>query len=110
MKKIIKLTESDLRRIVKKIISEQTKNFDLNYFKSNPSGTIESNNYKIVGFNGESGQSNLVDIAQGMPMDGGELNGTYSFIESETTMREPDGEPVLEVDWGDGYPGLLGFK
>tara|TARA_R110000803_G_scaffold208035_1_gene276408 strand:- start:593 stop:925 length:333 start_codon:yes stop_codon:yes gene_type:complete len=110
MKTILDETNKMRRLMGLTLLNEQTINFDLNYFKTNPSGTIEANDYSIVGFNGVSGQSNLVDIAQGMPMDGGELNGTYTFIESEATMRKTDGEPVLEVDWGNGDGGQLGFK
>ena len=44
MKRIIRLTESDLARIVRRVIKEQeTQVFDSNYFNTNKTGTVKFN-------------------------------------------------------------------
>ena len=52
MKKIIRLTESDLVKIVKKVISESNTQIDEDYFFENPTGKFKSTCFQINSING----------------------------------------------------------
>jgi len=53
MRKVVRLTESDLVRLVKRVIKEQTANvYDKNYYKNKKNGTVKIDRAQIVSVDG----------------------------------------------------------
>ena len=53
MRKVVRLTESDLVRLVKRVIKEQTANiYDKNYYKNKKNGTVKIDRADIVSVDG----------------------------------------------------------
>ena len=58
MKKVIRLTESDLTRIVRRVIIEQQQQLNSEYFKTKPTGGLKTSSDIVLSVNGiENNQS-----------------------------------------------------
>ncbi len=108
MKKIIRLTERDLTRIVKRVISEQVTGntptiFDRSWFEKTPNGTIETINRKPSLVNGQPvGDSFTTVIGDYNLYPDKRLSGTKTWNYTLDTDKKS-----LSLKDNDGYGAFL---
>jgi len=119
MKRIIRLTENDLARIVRRVINEGVYfKFDKNYCSENKEGEIT---FDYKGFPTSFAGKEVTDVRD-QYFDNFEINniggrgfqpGTYKWVYSDNTdtgRMEPTGRPGVTVRMGSGPEYTAIFK
>lgn len=108
MKKVIRLTESDLTRIVKRVIMEQvgTTNFDKNYFTSKKTGTVSFDDYgfptkvddiQVTDYENQWKNNFTVKNIGGRGFQGGDYKWTFSDKVNSGRVGPEEQKPGISI-------------